>query len=246
VGNALYFTGIVRDLTETNVLREQIKRSERLAAMGQLVAEITHEIKNPLMLIGGFIGQLIRRTDDKKSIAKLNIVVDEVRRLENLLSELRELYRPQGSDSKEIDLSPLLKDVFALVKGECDAVGIGTALDIEGGVIPIQGDERRLKQVFLNLMKNGVEALDKGGQLSVRVSVDKDLVDIVIEDDGCGISSENLERVFDPFFTTKSSGSGLGLSVTKRIIEDHQGSRMSLESQVGKGTTFKVTMPIER
>lgn len=240
----LYFTGIVRDLTETKALQEQITRSERLAALGQVVAEITHEIKNPLMMIGGFARQLIRHAKDEKSITKLNIITGEVTRLESLIKELREFYLPRVINIEEIDLNGLLSEVYSLVKDDCQRKRISAEFKTESEPVHIKGDKSRLKQVFLNLFKNAMEAMENGGHLSVQSKVIGDLVEIMIADDGCGIPEDDQEKIFSPFFTTKQHGTGLGLSISRSIIQEHSGGYLSLKSRKSKGTVFKVTLPI--
>ncbi len=240
----LYFTGIVRDLTETKALREQVTRSERLAALGQVVAEITHEIKNPLMLIGGFATQLIRETEDDKSLKKLDIIADEVSRLESLLKELRDLYMPRVLNIEEIDLNSLLREVYSLVKGDCEAKKINAEIKTDNKPVIIEADRARLEQVFLNLIKNSIESMENGGNLSVQPKLIGDMVEITIADDGIGIPEDYQEKIFSPFFTTKKQGTGLGLSISKSIIEENRGSSLSLKSEEGKGTVFKITMPV--
>jgi len=244
VNGNLYFTGIVRDLTETKILQEQITRSERLAALGQVVAEITHEIKNPLMMIGGFARQLIRHAKDKNSITKLDIIADEVTRLESLIKELREFYTPRVINIEEIERNGLLSEVYSLVKDDCQRKRISAKLKTEKKPVYIKGDKYRLKQVFLNLVKNAMEAMENGGHLSVQSKVIGDRVEITIADDGCGIAEDEQEKIFSPFFTTKRHGTGLGLSVSRRIIQEHEGSSLSLKSRGSGGTAFKVTLPI--
>ncbi len=246
VNDKLYFTGIVRDLTETKALQEQIARSERLASLGQVVAEITHEIKNPLMMIGGFARQLISEIGDEKSLNKLGIIVEEVSRLESLLNELREFYMPRALTLEEIDINGLVREVYLLVKGDCERKNIQTEFKADKKSVIIEGDRGKLKQVFLNLVKNSVEAMENGGNLSVQSRLSGDLVGITVTDDGPGIPEADLEKVFSPFFTTKKHGTGLGLSISKSIIEDHKGSSFTLKSQEGKETVFKITMPIRR
>ena len=244
VNGNLYFTGIVRDLTETKALQEQITRSERLAALGQVAAEITHEIKNPLMMIGGFARQLIRHARDEKSSKKLNIIADEVTRLESLIKELRELYMPRALNIEKIDLNSLLREVYSLVKDDCERKRIRAEIKTEKDPVIIEGDKFRLKQVFLNLVKNSMEAIKNGGNLSVQSKVNGDLVEITIADDGCGIPEDEQKKIFSPFFTTKKHGTGLGLSISRSIIQEHSGSYLSLKSRRSEGTVFKVTMPI--
>jgi two-component system sensor kinase FixL len=239
-----YFTGIVRDLTETKALQERIIKSERLAALGQVVAEISHEIKNPLMMIGGFASQLCRETGDEKAVAKLNIIVNEVARLENLLSELRDLYLPRTLDNQEMDITDLLSEVYELVKEECRRKNIRVDLRRSGGGATVKGDRAKLEQVLLNLAKNAIEALEGGGNLILTSLRKENEVEISVADDGSGIQEESRERIFSPFFTTKKKGTGLGLSVSKSIVEAHSGSSLTFESQEGKGTIFKVTMPL--
>jgi two-component system, LuxR family, sensor kinase FixL len=239
-----YFTGIVRDLTETRALHERIMKAERLAALGQVVAEISHEIKNPLMMIGGFARQLIRETEDHKALSKLNIIVREVARLENLLNELRDLYLPRTLDKQEMDINELLKEVYELVRDDCESKDIRVSFNPGPEKMVVTGDREKLKQVLLNLAKNAAEATIKGGSISLRTSRKESKVEITVADEGCGITDEEKDKVFAPFFTTKKGGTGLGLSVSKCIVEDHPDSTLTFESEKGKGTVFKVTMPL--
>lgn len=243
VEGKLYFTGLVTDLSETKALRERMIRAERLAGLGRVVAEITHEIKNPLMMIGGFARQLIRSSRDQEELKKLNIIADEVLRLENLLKELRDYYMPRPLGIEQLDINGLLKEVGSLVKDDCKRKNIGIKLETDPGAVIIQGDRDRLKEVFLNLIKNSMEAMEGGGNLLVRSELSEGLVEITFSDNGCGISEEDREKIFTPFFTTKSYGTGLGLSVSKSIIEDHAGSSFTVKSDEGKGTVFKIIMP---
>ncbi len=243
----LYFTGIVRDLTETKALQERIATTERLAALGQVVAEITHEIKNPLMLIGGFVRQMSRAIKDEQSLTKLHVIAKEVSRLENLLKDLREFYRPGSTlSTEEMDISGLLQEAYILVKPDCEKKGIRTAFKTLDKPVMVQGDRDKLKQVFLNLLKNSLEAMEEGGHLWVRFRLTGEHVEIILKDDGCGIPEKHQKKIFDPFFTTKKLGTGLGLSISKRIIEDHRGSSLTVRSKKGEGTTLTVKMPVYR
>ncbi|NTV31766.1 MAG: PAS domain S-box protein, partial [Deltaproteobacteria bacterium] len=149
----LYFTAIVRDLTETKALQERINRSERLAALGQVVAEISHEIKNPLMMIGGFARQLAKESRDEKNLTKLNLIVSEVQRLENLVKEMREFYLPRAPELKDVDINALLKQVHDLIKEDCERRSIRLEFKTDREEILVQGDRARLEQVLLNLAK---------------------------------------------------------------------------------------------
>jgi two-component system, LuxR family, sensor kinase FixL len=239
-----YFTGIVRDLTETKALHERILKSERLAALGQVVAEISHEIKNPLMMIGGFARQLSHETENEKALSKLNIIVKEVARLENLLSELRDLYSPRTLDKKEMDINELLSEIYELVRDDCEAKQVKVIFNPDAEKLMVAGDKEKLKQVLINLTKNAVEAMSGKGRITLAASRKGSKAEISIADEGCGISDEQKEKIFAPFFTTKKSGTGLGLSVSKGIVEDHPESSLTFDSQKGKGTVFRITMPL--
>ena len=246
VEEKLFFTGIVRDLTQTQELREQVMQSERLAALGQMVAEITHEIKNPLMMIGGFAQQLTKETDDEKNLQKLNIITEEVRRLERLLADLKEFYQVRTIVSEPVDIRELLEKVFSLVQEDCERHNIQTEVTLDERALTASGDRGRLEQVFLNLVKNAIEAMERGGKIWIQSRLSGGQVEIMVKDEGCGISEQDRDKVFAPFFTTKKHGTGLGLCISKRIIEDHGGSSFFLKSEEGKGTTFKIRLLLYR
>ena len=246
VNGRLFFTGIVRDMTEKKALQEQIMRSERMAALGQLAAEITHEIKNPLMLIGGFAQQLSRVIDDKKNLKKVNIITDEVKRLERLLADLREFHLPKTIASEKVDLKELLHEIYFMVKDDCEKKNIRTELKIDDKALLVTGDRYSLKQVFLNLFKNSMDAMEHGGVLLIQTNLIGDQVEITVADEGCGIPEQDKEKIFSPFFTTKKHGTGLGLCISKRIIEEHADGSLSMKSKEGKGTSFKVSLPVYR
>jgi signal transduction histidine kinase len=242
----LYFTAIVRDLTETKALQERINQSERLAALGRVVAEISHEIKNPLMAIGGFAQQLIKESRDEKSLAKLSIIVNEVRRLDSLLKEMRDFYLPRPLNREEIDINALLKEVHDLIKEDCKKRSIRPDFKTDREEVFVEGDRARLEQVLLNLAKNALESMDQGGKISFVSGLKEGVVEINISDEGVGIPEEDQGKIFSPFYTTKKQGTGLGLSICRRIIEDHPGSSLRFTSGKGKGSTFVIAMPVSR
>jgi PAS domain S-box-containing protein len=246
IGARLFFTGILRDVTETKALEDRISRAERLAALGRVVAEISHEIKNPLMVIGGFARQLMGTAQDGKTRSRLQIIADETRRLENLLGDLRDFYAPTRLDLETIDVNDLLREVYSLTKGDCQTRKIQITLDMQQGPAYARGDRSRLKQVFLNLAKNAAEAMESGGHLSIQSKSTGNTVEVTISDDGPGIPESVQEKVFAPFFTTKKHGTGLGLCISKRIIEDHPGCAFTLTSKAGKGTVVGITLATGR
>ncbi len=243
VAGELYFTAIVRDLTETKALQQKIEVAERLAALGQVVAEIAHEIKNPLMIIGGLAGQLFRATEEEKSREKLEIISDEVKRLEGIISDIREYYTPREMSNVAVDLIDMMRRITDPLKDEFSTRGIAVEVSISGNAKWIWGDKDRLRQVFLNLVKNAMEAMRGGGTLAISARATEDMVEVRLADEGSGISEKDKARLFTPFFTTKSKGTGLGLCVVKRIVEQHKNGSVSVESEEGKGTVFIVRLP---
>ncbi len=244
VDDKLFFTGIVRDITETKNLQKQISRSERLAALGQFIAEISHEIKNPLMMIGGFARQLARHIKNKKAREKLDIILKEVLRLEDLLKQLKEFYMPNPMTVEQIEVISLLDEIHSLAKADCEDKNISTSFKTDKKEIIIERDRNQLKQVLLNLVKNSIEAMDGGGHLAINAEHNGDAVEISIIDNGCGIPEADQDKVFSPFYTTKTHGSGLGLSISKNIIECQDGGSCTLESKEGEGTVFKIRLPV--
>ena len=235
----LYFTGLVRDLSGTKKLEDRLSQNERLAALGQTVAEINHEIKNPLIMIGGFARQLLKKATAEKDRAKLAIIVDEVTRLEHLLDGLKELYKRPQLNLAGISLNELLEEVLGLARSYSDGRGIELRLAATTDVV-VEVDREKIKQVLLNLVKNGIEATPPGGKVVVSTRVQEKLVEVDVTDTGEGIPEAIKKRIFLPFFTTKEQGTGLGLSISKRIIEDHPGCSFQLDSEEGKGTVATI------
>ena len=243
ISNAFYFTGIVRELTETKALHAQVVQAERLAALGQMVAEISHEIKNPLTMIGGFARQLLRKISGDKEKAKLDVIVMEVERLEHLLADLKDLYRPRQLKLIRVDIDELLQEVCSLAREHIKNSTIAIHFDAGAGIKMVDADRDKLKQVLLNVVKNSTEALAGSGTVSVVSEVAGENIRISVIDAGAGIPAKLREKIFSPFFTTKEYGTGLGLSISKRIVDEHPGGIFSLESEEGKGTTVTITLP---
>ena len=246
VDDESYFTAIIRDLSEAKELEEKVSAAQRLATLGQLVAEITHEIKNPLMLIGGFSNQLMGKLEGEADKRKLRVIIDEVGRLENLLSELKECYRPQKLNIEPVYLNDVFNEVKALIQSRPKKPSLSITNSSEYRNPAVWGDSAKLKQVFFNLTKNSLEAMKEDGRLTIETSSHDDIVDIRFRDTGPGISDELKEKIFTPFFTTKKHGTGLGLPLSKRIIEDHPDGSFQVTSKVREGTTVTVRLKLHR
>jgi PAS domain S-box-containing protein len=239
-GKVIAFTGIARDITELKRSRELFQNTEKLSIAGQLAAGIAHEIRNPLTSLKGFLQLMELGGEQKREYYK--IMKDELNRIELILSELLILVKPDVVNFQQKDMRSIFEQVVTLLDTQAimNNVQILTIFDEEK--LLIDCDENQIKQVFINFIKNGIEAMPKGGELVTEVKKEEDTVMIRIQDQGCGIPEEQLAKIGQPFYTTKENGTGLGLMVTYNIIENHQGS-VSVESKVNKGTTFTIVLP---
>ena len=245
IGKRRFFSGIMRDLSESRALKERADQNERLAELGRFVAEISHEIRNPLMVIGIAAQQIRRRIDDEASLGKLRIVEGEVKKVETLLDELNAYYRPRPLNLEVFDANILLEEVCSLARPECEMRGIELECRTEGGPMLIEGDRSKLEEVLFNLIRNALEAMRDGGRLRIQSAV-SDRAEIRVADNGPGIPGEIRAKIFSPFFTTKGKGSGLGLAISKRIVDSHPGWAIEFSSEEGQGTEFKMSMPLAR
>jgi PAS domain S-box-containing protein len=238
-----FFTAIIRDLTETHLLQEQVAKAERLAALGQIVAEITHDIKTPLLMMGAYARQLMRRAKDRQTLSKLNLIAEEVKRLESLLGEMNDYYLLKTLKVERFDIHDLLKEVCSLAQQDCAGKNIQMDCQTLEGSAWVEGDRDKWKQVFLNLIRNGMEALEKGGNITLQSRTKGEHIEISIRDSGPGIPPHVQPEIFTPFFTTKEKGTGLGLPICKRIVECHPGSSIEVFSEKGEGTEVRLTLP---
>lgn len=236
------FAAIIRDVSDQKQLEKKLLRSERLAAVGKAVAHVAHEIKNPLMIIGGFSDQIRRNVTDKNAMQKLDMILDEVNRLENLIEDLGDFTKQYKLIKRRADVNSVIMDVLKIMKGIYSSEKYNFKADLNPDLPEINCDPDKLKQVYMNVITNGIEAMEDGG--TIRISTDKWLhgVEIRISDEGSGISEKDLLHIFEPFYTTRAKGSGLGLSISYKIIEVHNGDIWAV-SMPGKGTTFVIRLP---
>lgn len=226
--------------------------AERLVAVGEMAARVSHEIRNPLATIGGFARSVLKKSDDEAGVKrKVGVIVSEVTRLEELLTDLLDMARPRPLDLQPQSMNDIVEHALLLADADirsCNATlekALGTDLP------PVWVDRGRILQALLNTIRNGAQAMPDGGILRVSTclstpeGMESPMLRIEIKDTGVGISQRALQSVFDPFFSTKVSGSGLGLAVTKRIIQDHSG-RIDVISEEGQGTTFIFELPLDR
>lgn len=234
-------TGSMHKLIET---QERLVRSERFAAIGQAAAHLTHEIKTPLLLMGGFAAQVRGKLPENSPFAeKLSIIEDEAKRLEHLLVEVQNFTRPAKPRKVEADVNAVVSETVKLLTDALAARAVTCTLELDPGLPRFAFDPDQLKQVILNLAKNATEAMEGGGRLSIRTWRENGLAKVAVADTGPGMSGEVLASIFNPFFTTKAQGTGLGLALSYRIMEDHGGDIVAT-STPGQGSTFVLSLPL--
>jgi len=234
----------IEDLTERVELRRQMARVERLASLGRLSAGIAHEIRNPLtgvsLLLDELHDRLLGRNEDQGLIQR---ALSEIERLETLVGELLRFSAWPASNRQPADLGAVLHDTLFLVRKQCANSGVELIETIDEPLPPISLDRDKLKQAFLNLFNNALDAMPHGGRLQVAASCEGRVLRVTVSDSGEGISAEHLAMIFEPFFTTKGGGTGLGLAITHNIISDHDG-RITVDSRPGEGAIFSVVFPL--
>lgn len=234
---------LVQDMTELRGLEDQLKRSERLAALGKMAAGVAHELRNPLSSIKGLAVLLKTKvTGDVQGSETADVLVGEVERLNRSIGELLDYARPEKLDLVEVDLAGLLRRTIALVGIDAESQGVSLLTDFDPDHCSVHVDEDRIMQVFLNILLNGIQAMEEGGTIRISTRLTNGNVRCLIEDNGMGIGDEDLPRIFDPYFTTKNDGTGLGLAISAKIVEEH-GGNIGITSTLGSGTQVKVELP---
>ncbi|OMF32645.1 hypothetical protein BK133_14175 [Paenibacillus sp. FSL H8-0548] len=232
---------IIRDISERKKNEELLINSEKLYVAGQLAAGIAHEIRNPLTSLKGFL-QLIT-TGRGNSSHFYDIMKSELERIETIVSELLMLSKPQSYELVHHDSGRIMEDTVNLLQTQAILHGVTIEFELEARPLWVLGVESQLKQVFINLLKNAIESMHSGGVVSISMSLEEEQgVIIRIKDEGSGIGKEQLAKIGQPFYTTKDKGTGLGLMVTYKIIDNHHG-QITAESVVGVGTTFIIKLP---
>lgn len=235
-----------QNLQELLRTQERLIRSERFAAVGEAAAHISHEIKNPLMLIGGFARQVRRTLPEKgKEAEKLALIEEEAKRLETMLEEVRDFTRPATPKLTSGDVNATVWETAMLMEGDLASRGVTLTTSLDKTIPPAPHDPSQMRQVLLNLIKNAAEAMPQGGQVTLSSRRRADMVEVEVKDDGPGLTPEQARQVFNPFYTTKERGTGLGLAVCYRIMHDHGGD-IRLDSQVGAGCVFTLTLPVKQ
>jgi len=244
-GDFLGYIILFKDLSEVRSLRREVARSQRLASLGSLAAGVAHEIRNPLSSIKGFAVYFRERQEKEEEKKIAGIMIQEVDRLNRVVSQLVELARPVSVSIKPVSLRTVIENSLTLLERDAadkkiEIKTIFTAEDLEIGI-----DSDRINQVLLNLYLNAIESMEKGGRLTVELSGEEGGAIIKVSDTGPGIDEKDLPHIFDPYFTKKTTGTGLGLSIVHNIIEAHDG-KITVESRPGEGAAFTIFLPGSR
>ena len=240
----LYFTAIMRDITEYKAMEDRLLQSERLAAVGNTVAHIAHEIKNPLLIIGGFARQLQKLPQlDDQARHKLSIIAEEVRHLEEMVAEMRDFVRRPPVHKQPGRIEAAIQQAVELFQDFLQEHQVQVRTVEEAPLPTVAFDPQQLHEVLINLLKNAVEAMPRGGEITLASRVRGNFVEVSVSDSGEGIPPEVAANIFQPYFTTKDKGTGLGLAICQDIIQEHGGSLLA-DSTPGRGSTFTIQLPL--
>ncbi|MFP4617741.1 MAG: two-component system sensor histidine kinase NtrB [Spirochaetaceae bacterium] len=244
-GNLVIFS----DITERRKREARLRRAESLASLTTLAAGVAHEIKNPLGSIGIHI-QLIQKAlkknrclDEETANKYLEVIDEEIERLNGIVVDFLFAVRPMDTELKKADLNKVIEDLVGFVKYEAEESGVHVETKLGSTISKVEIDEKFIKQALMNIVKNGIAAMEGGGVLTISTREDEGYVHTDISDTGVGISDEKITKIFEPYYTTKDFGSGLGLTVVYKVVREH-GGEISVQSQEGEGTTFTISLPV--
>ncbi|MFJ8268654.1 PAS domain S-box protein [Peribacillus asahii] len=239
-GETEHMIVVGRDITEKRHAEERLSKSEKLTVVGELAAGFAHEVRNPLTSIKGLV-QLVQQGIIKQEF--FEVILDEFNRVEEIIKEFLNLAKPQEIQLRKSDLKKVLKDIATLLEPEAHLQNVQIYQQVEPNIPPIMCDPNQLKQVFINLIKNSIEAMPNGGSMNIQTIKEGPNVLISIIDNGVGINEERLRKLGEPFFSNKEKGTGLGLMLCFRIINQHKGS-ITFKSKENQGTTVEVRLPL--
>jgi PAS domain S-box-containing protein len=243
-GRKIGAMAIYKDITKIERLEEQIRQSDKLAVVGELAAGTAHEIRNPLTSIRGFVQLLLNDFPEGAHQRQyIELILSEITRINNIIKEMLLLAKPSDPKLEKVDFSRITNETISLIGAEAVMHGVEIKTFYEEIIPNLFIDPSQIKQVLINIMRNAIQAMPQGGILEVHLKKVNGSIEIDIVDSGIGIPKDYLERIFDPFFTTKADGTGLGLPVSYRIMQNHDG-QMKIYSESNKGTTVKLCFPI--
>jgi signal transduction histidine kinase len=246
LGIGVIFYNQQSHLQRVQSLEMELSRKERLSELGNLAATVAHEIRNPLnsvsMGLQRLKGEFSPTRDHEEYAHFLALMQNEVRRLNDIVEQFLSLARPLNLKREAIAVEAFLEELSTLVAGDAQSSKVQIELAVAPNLPPLNADRNYLKQLLLNLILNGFQSMPQGGRLTIAAGADKDCLELTVADCGVGIEPDKLEKIFEPYFTTKTTGSGLGLSISRRIAEAHGGT-VVVKSQTGQGSRFVVRLP---
>lgn len=231
---------ILRDVTEQKKAQELLIRAEKLSIAGELAAGIAHEIRNPLTAVKGFL-QMLQSGAHKSTYYE--IMSSEITRIDMILGELLMLAKPIVANLQPKAISSLIQEVVALLEPQANMCNVQILTHFDNDQVQITCEANHIKQVCINFVKNAIEAMPNGGELAIHLTCDERMVYIRFLDQGVGMPEHVLSKIGQPFYTTKEKGTGLGLMVSKKIIENHN-EKMRVTSKENKRTTVEIMMPL--
>ena len=247
--NAFLYADLKNKINELSSTQQQLVHSTKMAAIGELAANVAHEINNPLTSVLGYTSHLLKTLDvPEETRQKLRTMEQETLRVRKIIRNLLDFSRQRASRMQPGDLLQPLREMVSLLRGAADAAAVRIIEDYPESPVMVSMDHDELKQVFINLMNNALHAMPMGGELRVKVDAGRDNdMGVEFSDTGHGIPGEHLGKIFEPFFSTKGNrdGTGLGLSISYRIIQNH-GGRIEVESEAGRGSLFRVVLPLQK
>lgn len=233
------FNSYINSLT---TVYEELRQKEKLAVMGQMAAAIGHEIRNPLSSLKGFTQLQQERYPNTNDFYP--IMIQEIDRINSIVNDLMYLGKPRSIHFEKARIEEIIAYTLSITQQQAESQKVAVETIIAGPLPPLDCDEKQLKQVFINLIKNAIESMPEGGRIRIQVKViEKHKMSISIQDEGSGIDEKNIHNVGEPYFTTKKDGTGLGLMVTNQIINEHLGE-FNIYSNLEKGTKVDVVLPI--
>jgi two-component system sensor histidine kinase HydH len=241
---------LMYDLSELKRLEKEVQRHDRLVALGKMAAGVAHEVRNPLSSIKGFATLLGSKfKDGSQEHEAADLLVQEAERLNRSITELLNYARPTSLRKESVNLGDIVNSSLRLISSDAQALEVKILLDIEPDLPTVSVDKDKINQILLNLYLNGLQAMEfSSSKKELKVFVHRDantgMVVIEVQDTGCGIPQENLDKVLDPYYTTKPEGTGLGLALVYKIIDEHNGT-ITFFSKEGEGTTVSVSLPIQ-
>ncbi|GGB40098.1 hypothetical protein GCM10007199_01570 [Fictibacillus barbaricus] len=241
-GEVVEIIGVTRDISDRKRSEDMLRQSDKLSIVGQLAASVAHEIRNPLTSLKGFI-QLLQESKQLDAANYYTIMDKELNRIDQIMGQLLLLAKPQVRTYKKTCLKEIVEFVETLLQPEAIVQNVRINTELSAELPLIYAEENELKQVLINLLKNAIDSMAIGGEITIRGELLEDKIHLSVEDQGCGIPADHIQKMCEPFYTTKEKGTGLGLMVSSKIMKEHKGE-LKFESVEGKGTTVRMILPL--